>query len=59
MSREEYIINNTFQCPDCGLMYYEEDRITVRTINNNLVHDCDNCLAAIELVLENNKINKK
>lgn len=59
MSRTNLIITNTFQCPDCNLMYYEGDTITIRTVNNQTIHDCDNCLAAIELIIKDNKVSRK
>lgn len=42
-------VNNTFQCPECSLMYVEGDIITAREMGTTLIHDCDNCLAAIQL----------
>lgn len=56
---ETKIIEDTFQCPDCSLMYYEGDDITIRKVNDQYIHDCDNCLAAIELVINKDKVNKK
>ncbi len=56
---ETKIIKNTFQCPECNLMYYEGDTITIREMNKKVIHDCDNCLAAIELTINNNEITIK
>lgn len=56
---ETKIIKNTFQCPECNLMYYEGDTITTRNINGKVVHDCDNCLAAIELTINDEKVTIK
>lgn len=59
MSQEEYIIKHSFFCPECTLKYVEGDQITTRCYNNKLVHDCDNCLSAIELEIIDNKIQIK
>ena len=59
MSRAKLIIKDTFQCPDCSLMYYEGDMITTRIVNDKTIHDCDNCLRAIELEIKNNTVVKK
>lgn len=53
---KELIIRNTFHCPDCMLIYNEEDTITIREVNGNIIHDCDNCLRAIELEIVEGKV---
>lgn len=54
MNKTNITIGSTFHCPDCALIYVEGDTITIRIVNNKIIHDCDNCLRAIELEIENN-----
>lgn len=58
-NRNNYIIKNSFTCPECVLKYVEGDNITIRNYNNKIVHDCDNCLSAIELEIIDNKVQIK
>lgn len=45
----EYVIIESFMCKECGLEFMDGDIISVRKSGKNIVHDCDNCLAALEL----------
>ena len=61
MSQENknYIVKHSFICPECSLRYVEGDPISTRGYNNKIVHDCDNCLAAIELEVIDDKVQIK
>lgn len=53
------VIKNTFHCPNCTLIYTEGDTITTRTLNEKIVHDCDNCDNPIELNVKDGKATIK
>lgn len=53
------LIESTFHCPDCMLIYNEGDTITIREFNSKIVHDCDNCLGYIELDIKDGKATIK
>lgn len=57
--KEDLIVTSSFQCGECGLMYHDGDTITVRKIGEQPVHDCDNCLIAIELNIKGNSVTRK
>lgn len=59
MIQKKYTIKHSFTCPECTLKYVDGDEITTRSYNNKIIHDCDNCLSAIELEITDNKVQIK